>query len=242
LFGFTAEVQPVLDKHCVECHDYGKEAGKRVNLAPDRTLAFNTAYHELWRKGYVRCVGGGPAEVQQAYSWGSHASKLAQVLHHPDFAGHETVALNDEELERIITWLDLNAVYYPTYSCAYPDSRTGRCPLNNRQLARLSELTGVNFNGQMSYNGNRGPQVSFDRPELSPCLAQFADKQDPRYKEALSIIANGQAMLEKRPRADMPGFLPCDVDQRREEKYTIRREVELRNREAIRDGRKVYDP
>lgn len=241
LFGFTAEVQPVLDKHCVECHDYGEEAGEKLNLAPDRTLAFNTAYHELWRKGYVRCVGGGPAEVQQAYSWGSHASKLVQVLREPDFAGHETVALSEEELDRIITWLDLNAVYYPTYSCAFPDSRTGRCPLDNGRLARLSALTGVNFNSQMSFNGNRGPQVSFDRPELSPCLAQFADKQDPRYREALSIIEGGQKMLDKRPRADMPGFQPCDVDQRREEKYALRREAELRNREAIRSGKRVYD-
>jgi hypothetical protein len=40
----------------------------------------------------------------------------------------------------------------------------------------------------------------------------------------------------------MPGFRPCDVDQRREEKYAMRRELELRNREAIRDGRKVHDP
>jgi len=106
----------------------------------------------------------------------------------------------------------------------------------------LSELTGVNFNGQMSYNGNRGPQVSFDRPELSPCLTHFTDKQDPRYEEARSIIAAGQTMLEKRPRADMPGFQPCSVDRQREQKYAMRREVERRNREAIRDGKRVYDP
>ncbi len=241
LFGFAAEVQPVLDKHCVGCHDYGEEAGSKLNLAPDRTLAFNTAYNELWRKGYVKSVGGGPAEVQQAYSWGSHASKLVQVLRDPEYPGHETVALGREELDRIITWVDLNAVYYPTYSCAYPNSRTGRCPLDQKQLGRLSELTGVNFNNLMNYHGNRGPQVSFDRPELSPCLAKFDDKDDSRYKEALSIIEAGTRMLDKRPRADMPGFRPCDVDQRREEKYALRQQVERRNREAIRSGRKVYD-
>ena len=26
-FSYLAEVQPVFDKHCVSCHDYGKEAG-----------------------------------------------------------------------------------------------------------------------------------------------------------------------------------------------------------------------
>ena len=31
-------------ENCVSCHDYGKEAGKNLNLAPDRTLTFNTAF------------------------------------------------------------------------------------------------------------------------------------------------------------------------------------------------------
>ena len=42
-FSFMAEVQPVFNKRCVGCHDYGQEAGRKLNLAPDRTLTFNTA-------------------------------------------------------------------------------------------------------------------------------------------------------------------------------------------------------
>ena len=125
-----AEVQPVLTKHCVGCHDYGQEAGKKLNLAPDRTLTFNTAYAELWRKGYMQCVGAGPAEIQPAYSWGSHASKLVKVLRTPEHAGARRTATHPEELDRIVTWVDLNGVYYPTYACAYPDSLTGRMPLD----------------------------------------------------------------------------------------------------------------
>ncbi len=80
LFGFTAEVQPVFNKHCLGCHDFGQEGAEKLVLAPDRDLTFNAAYIELWRKGYVHCVGAGPAEIQQAYAWGSHPSKLVQVL------------------------------------------------------------------------------------------------------------------------------------------------------------------
>jgi len=241
LFGFTAEVQPVFDKHCVVCHDYGKKTGEKLNLAGDPTLAFNAAYHELWRKRYVKCVGGGPAEVQQAYGWGSHASKLVQVLRDPKYAGHEKLKLSKEELDRIITWTDLNCVYYATYACAYPNSRTGRCPLDRKQLGRLSQLTGVPFNGLMNYAGNPGPLVSFRRPELSPCLSKFKDKSDSAYKEALSIIQAGKAMLAKRPRADMPGFVPCEKDLSREQKYAARQTAEHRSREAIRTGARVYD-
>ena len=219
----------------------GKRPGRKLNLAPDRTLTFNTAYVELWRKGYLQCVGAGPAEIQPAYSWGSHASKLVQVLRKPETPGHEQLQLTPEELDRIITWVDLNGVYYPTYACAYPDSLTGRIPLDTAQLGRLGQLTGEDFGRQRSFGGCPGPEVSFDRPELSPLLAKFPDSSDPRYREALAIIQAGQEQLARRPRADMPGFVPSEPDQRREAKYALRRQIELRNREAIQRGDRVYD-
>lgn len=243
LFGFTAEVQPVFNRHCLGCHDFGQEGAEKLVLAPDRDLTFNAAYVELWRKGYVQCVGAGPAEIQPAYAWGSHPSKLVQVLR----AGHHDVKLSPEEMDRIITWIDLNAPYYATYNCAHPDSVSGRCPLTRTQLARLCELVGPPwiwhdegspFN---SFGSSPGIMVSFDRPELSPCLAHFADHSDPKYVEALGLIQTGQEMLTQRPEADRPGFVPCAEDQRREAKYAERRRVELRNREAIRRGDKLYD-
>jgi hypothetical protein len=39
----------------------------------------------------------------------------------------------------------------------------------------------------------------------------------------------------------MPGFKPCEKDILREAKYENRRQIELRNREAIRNGQKMYD-
>ena len=41
------EDQPAFDKHCVSCHDYGQEAGKRLNLAGDLGLAHR---QETWLK------------------------------------------------------------------------------------------------------------------------------------------------------------------------------------------------
>ncbi|MCP4785445.1 MAG: hypothetical protein GY903_22895 [Fuerstiella sp.] len=241
LFGFMAEVQPVFDRHCVECHDYNKPAGEKLNLAPDRLIGFNTAYNELWRKGFLRLAGGGPAENLPAYSWGSHASRLIREMRQPTVAEHKDIKLSPEEFDRVVTWLDLNGVYYPTYACAYPNSLTGRSPLNTDQLQRLAHLTGINSGQIRSHHGNPGPQVNFDRPELSPCLAAFSDRSAPAYQEALAIIQAGRKMLTQRPRADMPGFVPCEIDQRRELKYKTRQKIEERNREAIRQGIKVYD-
>ena len=132
--------------------------------------------------------------------------------------------------------------YNPTYASAYPDSLTGRVPLTNAELGRLSQLTGVPFSDQRSFASNQGPEVSFDRPELSSCTARLA-ANDPRRQEALAIIQSGKESLARRPRGDeLAGFIPSETDLRREAKYAQRRQVELQNRAAIRDGRKTYDP
>ena len=239
-FSYIKEVQPIFDKHCVSCHDYNKDEGKKLNLAGDRTNTFNTSYNELWRKKYIKSIGAGPAEIQQAYSWGSHASKLVNVI----LAGHK---LNSAEFETIVTWIDLNGPYYPRYDSAYPDNLTGRSPLNNKQVERLSELTGIPFVKLAAHNNNSGPQLSFDRPHLSPCLAKFKDTSPPRwtsnpkYIEALDIIRAGSRMLQERPRADMPGFQACILDQQRQQEYAVRQQIESRNRQAIRQGQKRYD-
>jgi hypothetical protein len=86
-----------------------------------------------------------------------------------------------------------------------------------------------------------GPQVSFDRPQFSPCLEKFTNHSDPEYFEALAIIRAGKEMLDRCPRADMPGFQACPLDQHRRQKYAMRRQAELCSRKAIRTGTKVYD-
>jgi hypothetical protein len=230
-------VQPVLDKHCVACHDFGEEAAEKLILAGDKDLFFNASYTQLWRKRYITAVGAGPAHIRAPYSWGSHASKLVQRLRKRRNAGK----LDKESFDRIVTWIDINAPYYPSYYSAYPRHPGGRSPLDGNQLKRLGQLTGIDFNRENVFSRNSGPHISFDRPELSPCLARFKDKNDPRYREALAIIQAGKAMLAKRPRADMPGFVPCEADRRREAKYTRRRQIELRNRLAVRAGEKAYE-
>ena len=47
-YSYTAELQPVLDKHCVRCHDHGGEA-ESLNLSGDRGLIFNHSYVNLMR-------------------------------------------------------------------------------------------------------------------------------------------------------------------------------------------------
>jgi hypothetical protein len=245
IFSFMAEVQPVLDQHCVACHDFGKPAGNKLVLAGDRDPFFNAAYTELWRKGYVKAIGAGPASIQQPYTWGSHPSRMVKVIRegHPASSGgpsHDQLKLDHESFDRIVTWIDINAPYYPTYYSAYPDHPGGRSPLASSQLNRLGQLTGVNWGAEVFFNQSTGPWVSFDRPELSPCLKKL-DRISPQYAEALAIIRAGKDALAKQPRGDTLAFTPCEKDRQREAFYLQRHQLELQVREAIRTGKKVYD-
>jgi hypothetical protein len=71
---------------------------------------------------------------------------------------------------------------------------------------------------------------------------QHLDKTGEAYREALAIIQAGHDQLRRTPEADMPGFRPCEEHQLREVKYQSLREREQNRRQALSDGRKVFDP
>lgn len=226
---YRRDVQPIWDKHCVSCHDYGHEGKSKINLAGDRGLTFSRSYSQLWSRGQVKVAGAGPAQTLEARTWGSSASPLLKLLD----AGHYEVKLSAEETRAIITWLDLNAPYYPSYATAYPDNRFGRSPLNDKQLGQLSKLTGDKL--------DRPDAISFDRPDRSPCLEKIRVAADTRHADAVQIIEAGRAALLKVPNSDDPAFVPCETDQWREVKYAERRAVELKKRQAILEGKRVGD-
>ena len=233
LFSFQKEVQPVFTKNCLKCHDYGTRGGKKLNLSGDRGAFFCTSYVDLWATGAIKCIGGGPAEIQPAYSWGSHASKLTRTLY-----GHGKAKLSDEERDRVITWMDINAVYYPRYECAYPDNPGGRMPLSFAEQAQLEKLCGVKI--ENTHSKRQREQLNFDRPELSRILEGVKGK--PAYAQALALIEQGAARLKAMPRGDVEeGFTPCAKDQERDARSARRRAAERRVYEAIRAGKKVYD-
>ena len=237
VFNYMTEVQPVFDKHCVMCHDFGTKPGKKLNLAHDRNVIFNTSYNELWRKKYIVVTGAGPTKIPTPKSWGSHASLLVKTLQ----KGHQGIKLSKEEFDRIVTWIDLNAVFYGSFASAFPENRGGRSPLSPTEEDRLSILTGTDVSKQYAHYSNKGPLISFDRPSISPILSDLPPDNE-KYREALSIIEKGKKRLLDNPPSDMPGFKINDpADQWHENMYQYLRSIEMRNRKAIREGEKMYD-
>jgi hypothetical protein len=236
-FNYLATIQPILDKHCVSCHDYGKPGSRKVVLAGDKSVPFNVSYMELQKKGYTGCLGAGPVPIRQPKTWGSHASALVGLLR----KGHHEVRLAKEELDALVTWIDLNGPYYPTYGCAFPENLTGRCPLNDQEVIALQKLSGMGYLAEAMHTWASScppPWLNFDRPHLSPLLQSVPDAQK---EAAIAMIKAGSARMKETPRADMPGFKLNSLDAWREEKYQSRRQREMLSRQAIQNGEKYYD-
>jgi len=226
-FNYLTEVQPVFDAHCVRCHDYGQAAGEVLNLAGDLGLVFNTSYVELHARSAIRwtpdqprgarrlisAIHDGPPGVLPAYAWGSHRSKLIDVMR----GEHYDVKLSEEDLARVVTWIDLNAPYYGSYFAVYRDHPFGRSPISDEQLGELCRLAG---RGGVRAKGDHAREelnlISFSRPELSPILASVPDKNGDAYRQTLAMIQSGQSTLAKQPREDMlgPAAAPVCKDDR----------------------------
>ena len=86
---------------------------KDIVLASTRTGSFNRAYESLMaRRDLVhRFVAYDREPSTLPYTFGGHASGLTKMLR----KGHKDVKLADEEWERLVTWIDANALYYGTF-------------------------------------------------------------------------------------------------------------------------------
>ena len=140
-FDYASIVQPVLDKHCVKCHNPvggtspSRVPPKGIDLTGDRTDFFNVSYEHLARRNqgregspyvsWIPTYNGHEWNIREITPkhWGSPASKLADLLlaNHPDADGKPRVALDDAARRRLLTWMDLNVPYYGTADTAHPD-------------------------------------------------------------------------------------------------------------------------
>jgi hypothetical protein len=128
-FSYSHVVQPVLNDHCVSCHNPFEFDGE-VDLSGDFTDYFNVSYETLAREGFDQAWGGrGYTRSISTYNgaeknilevtpraWGSPASRLSELIEngHPDDRGEPRVKLGDAERRRIHAWIDLNVPYYGT--------------------------------------------------------------------------------------------------------------------------------
>ena len=127
-FSYGREVQPVIDKYCVGCHDGSKrDDGRQIpdlrgtvkitdwkSITPGngggRGGKFSVGYAQLHR--FVRRPGiESDYHMLEPMEFHAETTQLVQMLR----KGHHGVQLDEEAWDRLITWIDLNCPYHGTW-------------------------------------------------------------------------------------------------------------------------------
>ena len=113
---FPLLVQPVLDRHCVRCHD-GSEGELKAPpvLTGEPEGTFTKSYVNL--KPYVRWYEWGDKSIREIGTEPGHGgadeSQLPKILLDKTHSKH--VTLSPEDDQRLTLWLDANVPFYGTY-------------------------------------------------------------------------------------------------------------------------------
>ncbi len=179
-FSYKYEIQPILDKYCVGCHD-GSEANKdRPNFA-DKTpghRGFSKSYHAL--HPYVRRPGPeSDAYMFQPMEYHASSSELFQRLG----KGHHGVQIDADSMRKLYTWVDLNVPYFGTWAEVAEIHRKKNPESVTNVSARYNELktlyAGVDLDPEKDpYAGIALPEnIEFVKP-TEPKLNYAAPKAD----------------------------------------------------------------
>lgn len=117
VFDFPRDIQPILNNHCVDCHDYtaGERGGPRagqVILTGDHGPLYSHAYFSL---SALRKFSDGRNQPKSNYApraFGSAASDLLKMLE----GGHYDVQASDLEIKTVRLWIETGAPYPGTYA------------------------------------------------------------------------------------------------------------------------------
>ncbi len=210
-FSYEREIQPVLDRHCVGCHDGSlDENGKQIPyLKSDRRftdwstqIAGNVggridrerleSYAQLHR--YLRRPGiESDMRMLSPMDYHFSATELGQMLR----KGHHGVELDEESWDRLVTWFDLNVPYHGTW---------GEMGHNvERQQTRAHELRECYAPHNIRDYEHIPDQPSFDREFQPP------EPQEPEHEPA-TTVAGWPFDAEEAKRRQVDAVRAADMD------------------------------
>jgi len=118
-FSFTKEIQPILDRHCIKCHNL-KGKAKKLPLTAERIL--DAGSKRNWSRAYLALTqtpeGNSRGKANEIVNWISNSSEPCMIP--PQYGGstrskliavhekgHNKVKLSREEMDKLAAWIDL---------------------------------------------------------------------------------------------------------------------------------------
>jgi len=112
VFDYPRDIQPILDKYCLECHDYDKRSGS-VILTGDRGPIYSHSYYTLTVRNLQVSDGRDRMRTNlPPRSVGTSASPLMKKID----GSHHDVRLSAHEQDMIRYWIEAGAPYPGTYA------------------------------------------------------------------------------------------------------------------------------
>ena len=136
-FTFDLEMQPILDRSCIACHN--GETAFDLRGGQKDSAGYGTSYLNL--HPYVHRQGGeGDMVVLQPYEYHPNTSELVRMLKR----GHNNVELTDKEWRTLYNWIDYNA---PDKGYFLAEPQTFTPYQGHDQIQRRIELMNKYANG-----------------------------------------------------------------------------------------------
>ncbi|MBN1422765.1 MAG: hypothetical protein JXP34_28575, partial [Planctomycetes bacterium] len=226
-YDFPRDIQPILDRHCVQCHDADRREGG-VELTGDHTPLHSVSYTTITLLGLVVDGRNLPLGNRAPRTLGSSVSRLMEYIE----GSHHDVKLSDREKTIVRLWIETSGTYPGTYAslgCGmYPvflpggrlRARCGECHgsmVDDKRRGRIFQLRfGKTVNLNYLCNLSRPEKSIILRAPLAPAAGGlglcdgevFADASDEAYRAILDAIRAAADRLAREKRFDMPGFRP----------------------------------
>ena len=240
VFDFPRDIQPILDKHCIRCHNYEKYTAGVV-LTGDRGLQYSHAYVMLMSRGQVSHGRDADGNIAPRKIGSSASPLMTKVLE-----GHNKVNLSPHERTMIRLWIESGAPYPGTYA-ALGSGMVGLRLDANVLGKRCGSCHAVKDKKRgPSFRTHADLLANLTRPEKSIVLLAplakkagglglcchkpkkgeepkpadvFTSREDPDYQKLLADVTRAKMDLEKGKRFDMPGFRPNEHYIREMQRY-----------------------
>ena len=226
---FPRDIQPILDRHCVGCHNPDRREGG-VDLTGDKTAMYTISYWTMQTRNLVVDGRNQPFGNRPPYSYGSATSRLLKLMD----GSHYGVKPSDLERKTVRLWIETSATYPGTYAalgCGYYPVHLPIEPMRQRcgscHTAEVKDRKGKKFTTLVIHDAwgrQLEPLMNLSRPEKSYMLLAplarsagglqlceeptFQSKDDPLYQKILAAIQDAHNRLMEGKRFDMPGFRP----------------------------------